>query len=103
MKIIKDHQILIGLLAIALAIYLGPTTTTKNDHVYPKKIDITKPKAGDPTTISSSEQSARKRRYDERCPDGQVFDLLKYYDDWSNKVLMDDLKYCKEPDKFPDV
>ena len=104
MKIIKDYQILIGLLAIALAIYLGLTTTTKNDYVYPKKIDITKPKAGDPTTISSSEQSAMKRRYNAKCPDGQEFNMTKYFDDLGNKVQMDDIKYCEEPvNKYPDV
>ena len=102
MKIIKDYQILIGLLAIALAIYLGLTTTTKNDYVYPKKIDIPKPKAGDPTTISGPEARAQfraeQRRYNERCPDGQEFDLRKYKEDGRNKVQMDDIKkYCGEP------
>tara|TARA_B100000287_G_scaffold393080_1_gene406007 strand:+ start:756 stop:980 length:225 start_codon:yes stop_codon:yes gene_type:complete len=36
MKIIKEYQILIGLLVIALAIYLGLTTTSKRDYVYPR-------------------------------------------------------------------
>ncbi len=99
MKIIKEYQTLIGLLAIALAVYLGLTTTTKNDYVYPKKIDIPKPKAGDPTTISSSELRAMQRRYNERyCPDGQEFNMTKYWDDRRNKVQMDDIKkYCGEP------
>tara|TARA_B100002052_G_scaffold146521_1_gene133788 strand:- start:236 stop:553 length:318 start_codon:yes stop_codon:yes gene_type:complete len=98
MKIIKEYQTLIGLLVIALAVYLGLTTTTKNDYVYPKKIDIPKPKAGDPTTISSSELRAMQRRYNAKCPDGQEFNMTKYRDDRRNKVQMDDIKkYCGEP------
>ena len=97
MKIIKEYQTLIGLLVIALAIYLGLTTTTKNDYVYPKKIDIPKPKVGDPTTISPEESHARKRRYNARCPDGQEFNVTKYHDDLRNKVQKDDIKYCEEP------
>ena len=97
MKIIKEYQTLIGLLVIASAIYLGLTTTTKNDYVYPKKTDISKPKDGDPTTISSSEQRALKRTYNAKCPDGQEFNIHKYFDDQRNKVQMDDIKYCEEP------
>jgi len=108
MKIIKDYQILIGLLAIALSIYLGLTTISKN-FLFPNlfeqllKIELPKPKVGDTGSMSVQEYGARLRRYNERCPDGQVFDLLKYRDDQSNKVQMDDLKYCKEPKKIPDV
>ena len=112
MKIIKDYQILIGLLAIALAIYLGLTTITKNDFIIPnwfeqmRNIELPKPKAGDPGAISGPEYRAqfraKQRRYNERCPDGQEFDLRKYEKDGRNKVQMDDIKYCEEP-KMPDV
>ena len=87
MKIIKEYQTLIGLLVIALAIYLGLTTTIKNDYVYPKKIDIPKPKAGDPTTISGPEYRALRLRYNARCPDGQEFNMTKYFDDLSLSLI----------------